>query len=74
VRLIFEIWEFGLALAVTPFWTKWYLPLNIQLTKYITSGELTISLLWVIHFSIRFPFKSINIDLAKDYVRHAKRG
>jgi hypothetical protein len=70
MRLILEIWVFGLAFAVTPFWSKWYLPISLQVTRYITSGELTVSLLWLIHFSVRFPFTKVNKEIAKNYVRH----
>jgi hypothetical protein len=69
MRVIIEVWVFGLALAVIPFWSKWYLPAEVRVTKYISSGELTISLLWLIHFSVRFPFSSINRGVAKEYLR-----
>lgn len=69
MRVIVEVWVFGLALAVVPFWSKWYLPVDLKLTKYITSGELTISLLWLIHFSVRFPFTKVNKEVAKDFIR-----
>ena len=69
MRIIIEIWEIGLAIALMPFWTKWYLPINVSLTKYILSGELTISFFWLLHFSVRFPYSKVNTDLAKQYVR-----
>lgn len=57
MRIIFEIeWiRFGLALGIVPFWTRWYLPINVYLNRYFSSGELTLSILWIVHFSVRFP-------------------
>lgn len=69
MRVIVELGPFGLALAVIPFWSKWYLPVDIRLTKYITSGEFTISIFWLIHLSVRFPFSKLNKDIAKEFLR-----
>jgi hypothetical protein len=57
MRLIFDIdWlRLGFLCALTPSWSRWFLPINLTIVGYLTSAEATLSVLWFFHIGIRFP-------------------
>jgi hypothetical protein len=74
MRILIELfsvgsWSLGLAFVITPIWSKWYLPFEFRLVRYLQSGEITVSILWFFHFSIRYPLPSrINVKEAEKYL------
>lgn len=67
MRIIVEIARYSAVLSFILNWTKWYLPIHVWKMNYLTSREVTVSILWFIHFSIRFPTK-VNPDIAQNYL------
>ena len=61
-----------MAISVAPLFTKWYLPIHIWRNNYLTSKEHTLSLFWILHFSIRYPSK-VNKAIAQQYLPSTAR-
>ena len=67
MRLIIELYRYSMVISIVALWTKWYLPVHIWSNNYLTSKEITLSIGWLLHFSIRYPSK-INKELAQQYL------
>lgn len=72
MRIVIDIWKLSLAFAITWIWSKWYLPISYTFTRYYSTGELTISLLWIVHLSFRLPMRS-SAEIAKQYLPNTYR-
>lgn len=72
MRLIIEILRYSMALSIVVVKSKWYLPVHVWRNNYLTSKEITLSLFWLIHFSIRYPSK-VNKEIAQNYLPNTMR-
>lgn len=71
MRFIIEIWELGLGMAIIPHWTKWYLPIHFTREQYLDSERVTVSFLWIFHFSVAYPRK-FSTKVAKQFIQNKK--
>jgi hypothetical protein len=74
MRLKLEIdWiRFAILCGIQPYWTRWFLPINLTISGYLTSCEITLSVLWTAHFGVRIPLFRPNRRAAKQYLPRYK--
>ena len=69
MRIVIDLLNrYSFTFAITFVKTEWYLPIGFWFYRFITSGEITVSILWMVHFSIRFPINKINKSYAENFL------